>query len=193
MIAFDESTHTYTCDGIILPSVTHICRFFNVDLAANAKPWLRDIAADRGRRVHAYTVTADYGDVLENVDPDCMGYLRAYYRFLRDYDPKWERIEYIMGDKTLGFAGTADRMGVIDGKKTILDIKTTGKLHKPIVTAQLQGYSILAAYDRKPFLATKLCALLLDKGGTYRLYDLPYGEEFETCLKMNQLMKGASK
>ena len=191
MIAFDETTHTYTDSGVVLPSVTHICRFYQVDTIANAKPWLRDIAADRGSRVHAYTVCLDYGETLEGIDPDCIGYVKAYQRFLSDYRPNWTHVEHIMGSKDAGYAGTADRMGQIDGINCILDIKTTSKLHKAAVKAQLQGYADLA--QRDGFIAYRLLALLLDKGGTYRIYDFDFGGEFKTALQMEKYLKGASK
>ena len=192
MTIFNEDTHTYTVDGVVLPSVTHICRFFMVDVAAGARTWLRDVAADRGSRVHAYTVAADYGETPEVIDPDCAGYVKAYERFLRDYTPQWQYIEHVMGSRELGYAGTADRIGIIDGKRVILDIKTTSKLHKIAVTAQLQGYCKLA-FEQDGFAAEKLCALLLDKGGTYRIYDLPFGGEFTLALRMEQTLKGERK
>ena len=45
-LEFDEEKHLYTLNGVELPSVTEICRFLNYDTAVNAKPWLRDAAAD---------------------------------------------------------------------------------------------------------------------------------------------------
>lgn len=38
-ITFDETTHTYTVDGRVVPSVTTVCRFLSYDQKSD-KPWL---------------------------------------------------------------------------------------------------------------------------------------------------------
>lgn len=43
MIQFHEASHTYTLDGVDLPSVTHICRFLAYDYKSD-KPWLAEAA-----------------------------------------------------------------------------------------------------------------------------------------------------
>lgn len=165
-VLFDEAAHRYTMDGVELPSVTHVCRFLFTDIAAKAAPWLRDIAADRGSRIHAYTVMLDYGEEPEEIDPDCVGYLDAYRRFLKDYNPTWLGIETVMGSKTMGYAGTCDRYGIIDQRKAIVDIKSGSSINKVGVKSQLDGYWWLLA-NRKHFCAQDWYCLHLHKAGTY--------------------------
>ena len=47
MLTFDEATHTYTLDGIQLPSVTEVTRFCAYDYKSD-RPWLAEPAARRG-------------------------------------------------------------------------------------------------------------------------------------------------
>ena len=51
----------------------------------------------------------------------------------------------IVGAKNgIRYAGTPDRIGKIDGKSTMLDIKTGSKVNKAVLAAQLAAYSFAA-------------------------------------------------
>lgn len=142
MIHFDEATHTYNIDGTEVPSVTTVCRFLSYDQKSD-KPWLAQVAAERGSRVHEACAMLDYGEEPEE-DPEIAGYLTAYRRFLKDYRPEWEGIEYITGDTETGLAGTVDRFGTLyDGIPCIVDIKTGSRLHDAPLRGQLTGYDRL--------------------------------------------------
>lgn len=190
-VVFDEANHTYTVDGVELPSVTHICRFLTHDTAINARPWLRDAAADRGSRIHAYTAMIDYGEPLvdEEIDIDCLGYVQAYRRFLKDYKPEWYGIETVMGSTELGFAGTCDRYGKVNGVNTVMDIKTGSSVNGTAVMSQLEGYWYLL-YDEKDFYADDYSVLLLRKDGTYSYESLADQYEclWDECLKMHKTL-----
>ena len=147
MITFDEAAHRYTVDGVEVPSVTEVCRFLSYDQKSD-KPWLAKAAADRGTRVHAACAAIDYGIDPEETE-DISGYLKAYRRFLKDYRPDWEGIEYTVGSAELGIAGTIDRFGTLyDGRRCILDIKTGSQLHDAPLRVQLTGYKRLIAVNR---------------------------------------------
>jgi hypothetical protein len=166
MILFDPDTHTYTVDGIVIPSVTTVCRFLSVDLKSD-KPWLAQQAADRGTRIHAACCAIDYGCTVEDTE-GIEGYLLAYRRFLKDYRPDWEGIEYLTGNLELGLAGTIDRWGTLyDGARVIVDIKTGATLRDAPLRGQLTGYKRLLSNDRVRFHAEKLYALHLKRDGTY--------------------------
>lgn len=169
-VVFDPAAHTYTVNGVKLPSVTEICRFLSYDRKSD-KPWLAQQAADRGRRVHEYTVLLDYGEEPESMEPDCAGYVAAYRRFLRDYQPQWQGIETVLGSNYVGFAGTCDRYGEIDGRRVVLDIKTGSSVNKAVVKSQLDGYWALLSAT-KDFQAEDCLCLLLRRDGTYTLEDV---------------------
>ena len=90
LLFFDQG-HKYTLDGEELPSVTTITRFLSYDYKSDS-PWLAQAAARRGSDVHAACAMLDYGEEPET-DPEISGYLKAYLRFLMDYQPDWEGIE----------------------------------------------------------------------------------------------------
>ena len=187
-ISFDPDTHTYTIDGVEAPSVTTVCRFLAYDQKSD-KPWLARVAADRGTRVHEACAAIDYGLYPEETE-DISGYLQAYRRFLKDYRPDWEGIEYIAGDTLLGIAGTIDRFGTLyDGRRCILDIKTGTQLHDAPLRAQLTGYKRLLALDRG-FYPEYLYALQLSKDGTYTMVDVRQDDELlNACMFIHNAVR----
>ena len=195
-IEFNEEKHEYRLNGVVVPSVTHICRFLNFDAVANnTNPWLRDYAADRGSRVHAYTVAIDYGEELDEVDADCVGYVEAYIRFLRDFKPEWTGIERIVANERAGYAGTLDRLGTLRGAHVLLDIKTGSRINHAYCAAQLQLYD-RALYAMGDTTMRALYVLQLAGDGTYKLYDLSGAGIFfaTSCLSLdnNLSYKGES-
>ena len=199
-VQFDEATHTYTLDGKELPSVTHIIRYLAVDKANNADPNMALIARERGSAVHEATVMYDYsGEIPDDFPAEYAPYLEAYVQFVRDYKPGWELIEHQMGNKTLGFAGTLDRFGVIDNEYAILDIKTSYKVDMPSLSAQLTAYRSLlykeyspAKWDEILENGLNLYGLQLMRDGKYRLYkcDESVGDIlFQSCLKIYRATK----
>ena len=193
MIQFDEKTHTYTVDGVVLPSVTHICRFLAYDYKSD-KPWLAEAAARRGTAVHEACALIDYGEDPEET-PEIAGYLRAYRRFLKDYRPDWELIEHPMGSLELGYAGTLDRYGTLyNGEPCIVDIKT-GQLHKSSLRAQLSAYRILFIREHpEKYSSPHIYSLKLSKDGTYEFIAVQFDPELvKTCLFMNQAVERNKK
>lgn len=172
MIQFDEASHTYTVDGVQLPSVTEITRFCAYDYKS-AQPWLAEAAARRGTAVHEACALIDYGEEPEET-PEISGYLKAYRRFLKDYAPDWKLIEHPLGSVPLGAAGTLDRYGTFpDEGSVLLDIKT-GQLHDAALRAQLTGYLNLLKWTPQYRAAwPKLYALKLSGDGTYALRQVP--------------------
>lgn len=199
-VQFDEATHTYTLDGVELPSVTHIIRYLAVDKANNADPNMALIARERGSAVHEATVMYDCsGEIPDGFPAEYAPYLEAYVQFVRDYKPGWELIEHQMGNATLGFAGTLDRFGVIDDKWCILDIKTSYKVDIPSLSAQLAAYHDLLLneqFERLENANIRHLGLQLMRTGKYRLYETDYEKGcdlFYSCrriYKITEQMKG---
>lgn len=195
-VQFDEATHTYALDGVELPSVTHIIRYLAVDKANNADPNMALIARERGSAVHEATVMYDYsGEIPDDFPAEYAPYLEAYVQFVRDYKPGWELIEHQMGNKTLGFAGTLDRFGVIDNEWCILDIKTSYKVDIPSLSAQLTAYHDLLLneqFERLENARIRHLGLQLMRTGKYRLYetDCEKGSDlFYSCRRIYKTME----
>ena len=187
-ITFDAENHQYYIDGVEVPSVTTVCRFLSYDQKSD-KPWLARVAADRGTRVHEACAAIDYGHYPEETE-DISGYLKACRRFLKDYRPDWEGIEYTVGSAEIGMAGTIDRFGTLyDGRRCILDIKTGTQLHDAPLRAQLTGYKRLLALDRG-FYPEYLYALQLSKDGTYTMVDVRQDDELlNACMFIHNAVR----
>lgn len=195
-VQFDEATHTYTLDGVELPSVTHIIRYLAVDKANNADLNMALIARERGSAVHEATVMYDYsGEIPDDFPAEYAGYMEAYIQFCRDYRPKWELIEHKMGNATLRFAGTLDRFGVVDDKLCILDIKTSYKVDIPSLSAQLTAYHDLLLneqFERLENANIRHLGLQLMRTGKYRLYETDYEKGcdlFYSCRRIYKTME----
>lgn len=164
LIFFDKD-HQYQVDGEPVPSVSEVLRFMSREIYDSATQFQLNNAADRGTRIHKATEQIDRFGSCE-VTADIELYVRAYMQFLRDHKPKWERIEHAMYHPELLYAGTLDRVGIINGKRTVVDIKSTSKIETPLVTAQVNAYALMSCANGKP--VDEVAVLQLKKDGTYR-------------------------
>ena len=169
-----------------MTTITRFCSYDSINGQGN-NPFYRD----RGTKVHELCADYDFTDEFP-IGTGVDGYLKAYADFKRDYRIKdWLFVEHMMGCAPIGFAGTLDRVGYIDGKLSILDIKTASKVNVLALTAQLTGYYNLYADDLKNELP-ELYGLQLHKNGTYRLIAIePDGYLWESCKYIHQ--KGLKK
>lgn len=194
---FDEQTHTYTLGGKTVPSVTEIVGILTAKSMSALPPMMLDNAARRGTRVHEVCELIDYGIPLEDIgiEPDIVGYVTAYLKFKRDYRPQWQLIEQPVFNAVLGYAGRLDRFGTIDGKETIVDIKTTAssnKLNKISWSVQTEGYK----YAIRKLDAGRMI-VQLKPNGNYTAYNcddidskwhIDSLETFITCTKLTYMI-----
>lgn len=170
VLQFDEATHVYTLDGIKVPSVTEITGLLSPIDANN--PIIQQ-ASRRGSLVHEYCEQIDYGAPPDEVEPELIGYLKAYQCFLRDYRPEWLNIEDLLCSKFHGFAGRRDRLGIIDKRLTQVDIKTTAsfdRIAKIKLACQLAGYAI-ADNEYNPPRIMQNFGVQLKQDGTYTIHN----------------------
>lgn len=144
MIEFDEKKHQYKVDGKIVPSVTEILEHITAVGYGKVNPAILEEAKERGTAVHELTEAIDLGFPPEYIDPAVEGYAVAYLKFLEDYDVEWDYIEHRFYEPKMGFCGTIDRVGKIDGKDCVLDIKTASS---PSVDQKIAVCLQTAAYD----------------------------------------------
>lgn len=191
-VVFDEATHIYTVEGQELPSVTEIIRFLSFDAAVGADKAMRDYAAECGTRIHEACTLYDFEGEDAEVDTDIVGYVQAYAAFKRDYGiTDWLYYEKPLGSVRLGYAGTPDRIGLIDGCMTILDIKTGSKINKYALAAQLTGYHELAAVELGITNVSQRWGLHLKKNGSYSVINAPLSlMAFVCCRLLHNILKG---
>ena len=168
VIEFDAEKHQYKVDGEVKPSVTEILEHLTAPGYGKVNPAILEEAKARGTAVHELTEAIDYGMPPEEIDAGLAMYALAYLRFLADYDVEWELIEHQFYEPTMGFCGTIDRAGKIDGKDAIVDIKTTSSPsteQKIAVCCQTMAY--LLGLNRR----CERYALYLRSDGSYELMD----------------------
>ncbi len=184
-IQFDEAKHEYYVDGEQVPGVTEILYPITASGYSKINPAVLEHAAMKGTLVHEWCEMYDYGCADESVPSELAPYCAAYADFIRDYRPKWEKIEEIVayyplegyGNKIMLYAGRLDRMGVIDGRKSIVDIKT---ISAPSTKTHISVCCQTAAYAKAIdcYEHAGRYALYLKPDGTYKLFDcLEYEEK----------------
>jgi hypothetical protein len=162
---FDAQSHRYTLDGVELPSVTQILSPLN-SAFRYASPAALDAARALGTAVHRACELDDAGVLDERSMADCLhGYVRAWRRFCADHQTHWLMTETAVCNPQMGYAGTLDRYGFVDGDKTVVDLKTGAALY-PAVGPQLAAYA-KAIPDASA--CTRRIAVLLRPTGHYDL------------------------
>lgn len=158
MLEFTAATHTYTLDGVPVPSVTQIIGALFP--RRECEKWY----LDRGTMTHKAVALLCKGQLVwESLDPRIAGFVRAAVAFLKDANPGTVQPEVAIGHATYRFAGTID--GIAD-TGLLIDWKT-GPV-EAVTELQLGGYGVLVrAWDA--FARSRgLCAVELREDGTYR-------------------------
>ena len=185
-LLFNEANHVYTLksQNIILPSVTQIMEPLTSSVYKDIPSNIVFKKADVGSDVHHATELLDRYNV-EDIKEDLKGYLEAYKRFKKDYQPQMIFIELMHYHTRLYYAGTIDRLALIDNKFVLFDIKTTEPIHLPLVAVQTSAYEHI--FTNEKIQVDERAALLLRRDGTYEFYrNLPdqWGI-FESLLKVH--------
>lgn len=178
-LIFYEKSHIYMLDGERLPCVSDLCRFLHKEIYKDAPIWQIEAAADRGTAVHKATEELDKTGRAE-ISDDYAPYLEAYAAFLREHDVEWELIEHPDYHPVHGYAGTIDRHGMVDGFHTLLDIKTTYTVYKPLCSASLNLYRLMLIARGK--VVERLQILHLKKDGTYKLIKFDFDDTVPMAL-----------
>lgn len=169
---------------------------------AAAQSWLqgipdyqRDSAADLGSRVHALAEATVRGEDVE-ATPDEAPFVDSYRRWLDEVGPDFIALEEMVCSTTHGYAGTLDAIGLIDGERWLLDIKT-GKSIYDEAAYQMVGYA-RADFIGRAGDPTRYAIPRVDRFGIIHVRPertrlVPYSvtdetwEGFLACLRLHQL------
>jgi len=162
-LAFDDATHTYTVDGIEVPSVTQVLD----DAGLVDKRWYTDEACLRGRYVDVATELHDAGKLdWSKVPAQYVPYVEAWVLFRKE-----SQIQ-ILGQKErrysaiYHYAGECDKRVLWGGETGILDIKTGAR--PAWYALQLAGYIGLQP------VATGRIGVVLKPNGGYSMKHYSY-------------------
>lgn len=179
ILQFFDKGHVYMLDGERLPCVSDLCRFLHREIYKEAPIWQLEAAADRGTKVHEATELLDKAGRAE-IEDDYLPYLEAYAKFRREHEVVWELTEHPDYHPEHRYAGTIDRYGTVDGIATLVDLKTTYQVYKPLCSASLNLYRLILEARGKP--VEKLMIIHLKKDGTYRLVHFDFDDSVPMAL-----------
>ncbi len=116
---------------------------------ANVPLALIERAGAIGTAVHTACQFLDEGDLdNDTLDQTILPYVVAYQRWREQYAPEWEGIELQIESQELRLAGTIDRVGMIQGERYIVDIKSQ-KAKAKHWGLQIAGYYLLDGKQAK--------------------------------------------
>lgn len=163
-LTFDADTHTYRWNGRVTPSVTQILK--PLTDFSSVPPDVLAAASAFGTAVHKCCELNDLGTLDEScLDPALVPYLKAWRNFSADHAVKWSHIEKPL-HSGMGFCGTADRFGIVDGQLSVVDIKSTAAIY-PAVGLQLAAYQRLGLDNG--IVSVNRYAVRLQGNGSYEL------------------------
>lgn len=163
-LTFLDSRFYLTDAGTYLPSVSSILECY--PKSASFYEWLkkngedadaiRDEAGRRGSVVHGLTERFDNGEEVALMDADgFIGYklgdwlmFERYVEFRRRFPFTIIETEMNIVSDILGFAGTLDRVVEFEGRKILVDVKTSNTIY-PSYWLQLAAYEKLLAQEAK--------------------------------------------
>lgn len=138
-LTFDEATHVYLLDGIQIPSVTQLMKPLTERDYQDIPQWRLDKAAEKGTAVHeGIEIWLQYG--IDDVPDEYSGYLDAFKKWWTDSGAELIDTEVRVYHKTKKYAGTCDLLCMLDGKRTLVDYKSSVKVKKKSGGVQLEGY-----------------------------------------------------
>lgn len=138
-LKFRDEDHTYTLNGLEIPSVTTLMKPLSAEAYKTVDPDTLNKAARRGTAVHnALENYAKFG--IEDIDPDLRGYFDAFLNWWELRKPEPIATEHRLYHKIMRYAGTADLICLIDGKVTLVDYKTSSQVNTKMCAVQLEGY-----------------------------------------------------
>ena len=165
-LLFLEDKHTYLLYGEKLPCVSDLCRFLHREIYRNTPAWRIEDAAIKGTAVHTAAQSLDKNG-FASINSDYLPYLTAYKTFLQEHSVSWSMVEHPMYHPQERYAGTIDRYGLVDGLHTLIDLKTTYTVYKPLCLAQLNLYRLILIARGYP--VDRMFILHLRRDGTYKL------------------------
>lgn len=190
VLNFDPASHTFTWEGVPVPNVTRILSPL-YGLEDPVYQSYLESGRQRGTAVHEATERHDrhlaqavsgkhFDPMVETVAP----YLAAWAKFLDETRFMIDAIEEPVYHPRYRYAGILDRLGVLNGRRVVIDIKTSASI-KPVMGIQLAAYQAAVNEDKpkaEQYPYRFICQLRKD--GTYRLEEFRDRADFTVFLAL---------
>lgn len=170
-IQFDKETHTYTLDGLKIPSVTQIISSVGMANYSAIPNSVLENAAKRGSGVHRALELLAISPWY--VPPDWVaGYVSAWNNFKMVFNVRVLETERLVFHKNYMYCGRPDRICTVAGEKYIVDIKTTAK---PMPSHDIQTAAYALAHKAETRQKLKRASVYLHDNGKFEFKE--YKEE----------------
>lgn len=160
-LRFDPANHRYTVGGQRVISITQLLTvsgevddsYFTVE------------GSERGTAVHKLAADYDMGAVDLATDGGVYRpYLLAYAKAMSLLPHEWSHIEEMFVSRPLRFAGTPDRVGIVRGAVSVLDIKTGPFSKSHQIQTALQAILVADEVKLPPELVQRYVAYAMPSG-----------------------------
>lgn len=139
-LEFDDESHTYRLNGIVIPSVTTVMEPLSAEKYKGISSATLNNAANKGTEVHnAIENWIKFG--FEDISPEHKGYFDGFKEWWSRRKPTVIGSELRIYHKLLRYGGTLDLLCYIDGKLTLVDFKSTAVLSDMLCGVQLEAYA----------------------------------------------------
>lgn len=176
-VQFDELSHIYQKDGVVVPSVTQVLTLAGMSDFSKVPMHILEKAKQIGTAVHKASQFLDEGDLdLDSLDQSIVGYMVGYQKFKEEYEFKPRLIEHRMVGEVDGMAYgmTLDRLGRMKGYDcdVLLDLKTSSR---PSASWAIQTAAYVDGYGGEP----ARFVVRVSKDGKFSLIPYNDGQDFE--------------
>jgi hypothetical protein len=142
---FDESSHTYSRAGVVIPGVTRVIEGVGLTSFENVRQDVLERRGNLGKHVHRCCHFFDEGDLeWSSVSDEAKGYVESWGALCQDLGiTRWRRIEFQCVAEIDGMpvGMRIDREGLITGEESIVEIKISRQA-EPWHGIQLAFYSL---------------------------------------------------
>lgn len=139
-LRFDEKSHIYRLDGAEIPSVSKLMEPLKDKCYAGISEKTLAKAADKGSSVHnSIENWLKFG--IDDIPEEHRPYFDGFLEWWKEYQPDAIASEVKTYHKLMRYGGTIDLLAFINGELTLVDFKTTYKIHELNCRVQLEAYS----------------------------------------------------
>ncbi len=172
MIKLNEETHEYTRSGLKVPGVTRVLQAAGIIDLSKIPAEKLERARKFGSACHKATELHDKGVLdVTTLDEALNPYMEAWFSFLdtTGFVVEIDSIEQKVYSEKYHYAGKYDRIGTLNGKRTVIDIATS--VDFSIAKALQTAAYLEAENESKPAMGkVKQREIVLLKGdGTFEL------------------------
>lgn len=169
-LEFDDATHTYKLDGLVIPSVSAVMAPLSKAKYDGINERTLERAADKGTAVHNCIENwIKFG--IEDIPPEHTGYFDAFRAWWEQYKPVVVASEIRICHRLMRYGGTADLIAYIGDYLTLVDFKSTYVVSDMTCGVQLEAYS--KALETMGVKIQKKNILHLKRDGRFEFREYP--------------------